>query len=211
MIWHLFIPKFTFSIAPLVAGGLISGGLGLLGGIFGNEANAEEAARNRKFQSKEAGRQMEFQERMSSTAWQRGVKDMQAAGINPMLAVSQGGASSPSGASGSGSQAVFEDALGKGVSSAMEAMRLKKDLDETDSRIALNSAQKAVAEATKRQTDANAKDIENRNKAFDEAWPGLQKELKFNAENADKMKWIKMFREAMGLGSDAKSTFLGRP
>jgi len=36
-----------------------------------------------------------FSERMASTQWQRGTADMQAAGINPMLAISQGGAAAP--------------------------------------------------------------------------------------------------------------------
>ena len=45
-----------------------------------------------------ANTQMQFQERMSSSAYQRAMQDMKKAGLNPILAGKMGGASTPAGA-----------------------------------------------------------------------------------------------------------------
>lgn len=136
-----------------VGQGLGAGLLSGVGSLFNNASNARAVAEANQ-------KQMDFQERMSNTAHQREIADLRAAGLNPMLSGMGGsGAASPA---GSANAPVFEDSLSKGLSSALEARSLKKDLEAKDSQIDLNNAAKWTAESQKllNQASAMQKDME---------------------------------------------------
>ena len=73
-------------------------------------ASQSSADKAMKFSADQAQINREWQEQMSNTAYQRAVQDMREAGINPMLAFSKGGASTPSGSAPSGNSASMSQA-----------------------------------------------------------------------------------------------------
>lgn len=77
---------------------LMQMGYNTLGAIQQGIYNHIEQNAAMSYNSAEALANREFQERMSSTSYQRAVEDMRKAGLNPILAYANGGASTPGGA-----------------------------------------------------------------------------------------------------------------
>ena len=106
------LPLHLFGLDDALVGAL---GGSLISGLFGksgqDSANSTNIALGRE--------QMAFQERMSNTSYQRAVKDMQEAGLNPMLAYSQGGASAPV-----GSMPQVQNANSAGIASAAQGAQI---------------------------------------------------------------------------------------
>ncbi len=140
---------------PIAAGLAISAGIPAVASLLG-------ARGQNKRQRKMAREQMAFQERMSSTAYQRSTADMKAAGLNPMLAFEQGGASSPGGA-----QAQQQNVIEPAVSSAKGGAMMRSELMSMKSSRELMYNQALAARNSAEHSAASTQESYNRQKLLD--------------------------------------------
>jgi hypothetical protein len=137
-------------------GAIAGGAASLIGGVLQNQANRENvnstnatniamSRESAQFNQQTAREQMAFQERMSNSAYQRAMADMGKAGLNPMLAFSQGGASSPGGASGSQTPIKaetfnYQDPIGPAANSAIDAYSKTQNVRIAAQQLGVNQA-----------------------------------------------------------------------
>ena len=179
-----------------VAGGAASGLAGYLGQRETNRANIDIAREGTAANSREAQKQRDFQREMSNTSHQRQVADLQAAGLNPLLAAT-GGASTPSGAAGTAVTTQVGNEVAAGITSALEvkAMELavKKQREEVNNLKAHRKQMDAQTRKTNTEDKVLKKDIPKAdviNDFYDIIRPGIKK-LKESLGTNSKMEPIK--------------------
>nr|QJB19003.1 MAG: DNA pilot protein [Microvirus sp.] len=126
--------------------GLIGSVISGIGGVVQNEQNADLARENRA-----------FQEQMSNTAYQRGMADMKAAGLNPILAYQKGPASSPTGATAVATNVgeAMVNSYNNSARTAEDNARTREDTKKIVSQDALVKQELENAKSTQDQIRAN--------------------------------------------------------
>lgn len=141
--------------AKSIAGPLIGLAGDLLGGHSAKKAQKKANEQNIALQRE----QQAWEERMANTSWQRGTQDMLKAGLNPMLAYSQGGANTPN---VSAATVQAEDAEGRALQGAGRGF--------ADRLIQAAQIQQLRATTAKTEAETAATNLDSRIRAWDELY-----------------------------------------
>jgi hypothetical protein len=188
----------------LSLGGAVGGVLGFIGQQQTNQKNWDIAQAANQASAEQAQRQMDFQERMRQTQYQTAVDDMKKAGLNPMLAYSQGGAGTPTGAMGQVSTAKVGNTLASAVQGYQSMAMTNADLDQKEALTTNTSAQTLKTEADTIQTAVSIQKILEDTKVSGQQYTNMQKMLEKLTEEIVNLKATRALTEAQTLQTKAQ-------
>ncbi len=189
----------------------MANGMSFLSSIISNLMNAGSQASAKKYNSAEAAAERAFAKEMRGTAYQDTVKDMIAAGINPILAANNGATATPSGASASiGTQHYNQQSAQAAAVSAMyeygnntaELANRYLELAKKSTSAKQYHSAKSFNEAASSLAQSSAKQVSNYNYAANNLLDNL-------GDAGDKLKDAgrKAAESAKGAGRKAASAF----
>lgn len=131
--------------------------MGAIGGLIGGADSYFSKQEDQDFAGQQREAQQAFQEKMRGSAYQTAVSDMQKAGLNPMLAYSQGGSAM---ASGSAPVVGGGESAGGGMRASLStASQLKLQSEQMDLIKAQADKEKAQAELARAQIPQTASNV----------------------------------------------------
>lgn len=184
------------------------------------EYNWKALGYSQVFNREEAQKSRDWSEMMANTAYQRGTADMKAAGINPMLAFSQGGAQTPSASqasspAGAGSpmaemKPIFKGDEFKGIfTTAMDAATAQAGLKTAEAQRGLMAAQSMAAVAQAKATDASAYGIGLENKGKEAELPARKQRAELDLKFQKYDRTLDILNKGLSAGSTAKDILMG--
>lgn len=175
-------------------------GIGYMGQQNANQMDRREAEVNRG-----------FQERMRDTSMQSHMKDLNAAGLNPILAAGGSGAAQPAGAQASGMEDPGAQGMASGLSTAMGLLSMEKELDlkEANTDLMHDQASNLVAQRQKTNQEVVGQKINNetsqiQQKLLRETVPAMIKKAKAEGNFAEINQLMGILKSGASTASDVK-------